>query len=196
LVTSNPDLIAERGINADIGLTWKHDKTLELTSAAFISQRRDLIATVFDTRGVGHPLNIGAARIVGLEFSGDWQVNQRWSLRINSTVQRARVRSNDAALNDKQIPGEPIFSSYLRLQHKGKRVASWFESESANGRFYDTANSLPAVDQWLLHLGFDWRIAPASIGLRFNNISDQSVEDFNGFPRPGRSVFLQMTVNL
>ena len=56
--------------------------------------------------------------------------------------------------------------------------------------YYDTANLLPAADREEFNLGLsrDWR--DWTIALEGRNLQDNQYEDFNGFPLPGRAVYL------
>ncbi|MEN8129967.1 MAG: TonB-dependent receptor, partial [Pseudomonadota bacterium] len=71
-VVGNTDLKVEKGLNIDAGVEFKRVfstggiRELNLSLGYFYSKIDDLIALVFDARGVGRPVNIAQARIQGL----------------------------------------------------------------------------------------------------------------------------------
>lgn len=196
LFQGNDELTAEEGINADLGFSWKPTQALTIDSSLFASWRDDLIATVFDARGVGRSINVGKARIIGVEFGADWKLNERYSLSANLTSQDARSLQDFDAFDGKQLPGEARHVAYLRLQHSHKNFRAFIETDGAWDRFYDQANVLPAKDRWLQNIGAAWEQGQWTLSGAISNITDQNVEDFNGLPRPGRSFSLSITTRL
>ena len=59
-------------------------------------------------------------------------------------------------------------------------------------RYYDAGNFLPAEDHFAHNLGASYTVGRFSGTLLLNNITDDNIEDFNGFPKPGRSVHLNL----
>ena len=197
LVRGNPELDAERGTDADVGIEWSTDDTLSVAAAIFASERDELIVTSFDARGVGRPLNSGRARILGLELSGDWAFAPAWRLTGNATLQDARNRSANPTLDGRQLPGEARVQAHAALHYRPS--AHWhvrLEADTTRGRYYDRVNRRPARDSTITRLGVEhvrgrWRTA-----LAIDNLGDDNVEDFNGFPRPGRALSLHLTFTL
>jgi len=196
LFQGNSDLEAEEGVNVDIGVLWKPASNLSFDVSLFGSLRDELIATVFDSRGVGRTLNVGRARIVGLEFSSNWRIQSNLSLIANLTLQDARSIQEFNAFNGSQLPGEAQQTGYLRLQHKSAKARFFLETSASRERFYDLANVLAAEDYVLHNFGVDWRLGRWNLAGAVNNLSDQNVEDLNGLPRPGRSVTLSFSTTL
>ena len=70
----NADLKDEQGLNFDAGVEWQRVfrnaalRELNLKLGYFYSEVDDLIALVFDARGVGRPVNISNAEIQGVEL--------------------------------------------------------------------------------------------------------------------------------
>ena len=196
LFQGNSDLEAEEGVNADIGVFWQPAPNLSFDVSLFGSLRDELIATVFDARGVGRTLNVGQARIVGLEFASQWQIRNNLSLVANLTLQDAKSVQDFAAFNGSQLPGEAQQTGYLRLQHKTPRARFFLETSASRERFFDLANVLAAENYVLHNVGVDWRIGRWSLASAINNITDRNVEDLNGLPRPGRSITLSFSTTL
>lgn len=196
LFRGSNDLNAERGINADLGLSWQVNKSVAIDSSLFASRRDELIATVYDARGIGRTINIGQASIIGLEFSANWRLTKSWSLRANATVQSAKGISDFKPFDGKQLPGEAQHAGYVRLQYSDKNFRAYVESDGAWNRFYDQANVLPAKDRWVQNIGVDWTRGRWTLNGALTNITDQNVEDFNGFPRPGQAFTLSLSTRL
>ena len=196
LFQGNDDLVAEEGINADLGITWNPFASLTIDSSLFASWRDELIATVFDARGVGRAINVGKARIAGIELGANWQMNKQLSFRANLTTQDARSLQAFNAFDGKQLPGEAKHAAYLRLQHSHKKWRTFIEADGAWDRFYDQANVLPAKNRWLQNIGADWEHGRWTVSGAISNITDQAVEDFNGLPRPGRAYSISVTTRL
>ena len=196
LLQGNADLQPEEGVNFDLGLTWSPRDSITIDASLFASWRDELIATVFDSRRVGRTLNVGNARIVGIEFSSDWHISRKWSARANMTLQDARSVEVFGAFDGKQLPGEAQHAAYLRLQYKHRGLRVFTEASGSWNRFYDQANVLPARDQLLQNIGVDWQHSDVTISATINNLSDQNIEDFFGFPRSGRSFTVSFSTRL
>lgn len=196
LIVGNENLLAEEGINADVGLTWSPSNRYKLNASLFGSWRDELIVLAFDSRGIGRSVNTGKANVFGLEIGNEWTISKRLSARFNTTYQVTQNFSANRALNNKEIPGEARLSAHAKLQYQIGKTRTWLETNHKSDFFYDQANLLPARGYWMHNAGieFDWQ--DLSIGLTANNIADVSVEDFNGFSRPGRAYFLSLTYRL
>lgn len=197
LVLGNPDLVAERGVSADAGLHWRRDDMLELSVSVFASERDELIVRTFDAQGIGRAINTGEARVRGLEFAGAWSPHRRWRLSGNATFQDAANVSEDAVLDDRQLPGEAQWQWHASARYRPRD--NWqlrVESTTTRGRFYDQANKRPARDSTALNIGIDYTHDRLKAAFAVDNIGDHNVEDFNGFPRPGRALSLYLSYTL
>jgi len=191
LLGANEELKPEQGFNAELGGQWKVQRTLNLTATLFISERDDLIAAIYDARGIGRHINIGKARITGLEWEANWQPATWWNIRANVTAQDAVNLSDIDFFYGKQLPGQAALTSYLRTTVQADtQWKLWAELSIARNQFYDRGNILPASDSSTLSIGTKWRRDDWQAQLVANNITDQNIEDFNGFPRPGRALYL------
>lgn len=193
LIKGNPALIAEHGTNADIGFTMQASKTLTINASLFASWRDELIVTVFNAQGVGRAINSGEAEVAGIELSAKQKLSDRFAFRGNLTWQHARSTNATSGFYDKQLPGEAQLSAFARLDYKAGQWQAWLESELEQGRYYDRANLLEAADNAVHNLGVDWRRQPWRTGLSIQNLADDNIEDFNGYPRPGRSLFFSFS---
>ncbi|ASJ74931.1 TonB-dependent receptor [Granulosicoccus antarcticus] len=195
LVNGNPELKPENGINLDVGIQFRTDD-MSLSSTLFGSERDELIVTSFNARGIGEPTNAGAARVIGIELAGELALTPKIQLRSNMTWQSPKSRDTAEGFRDKYLPGESQFSLYGRIQYQPSAVTLWYELDIQKKRFYDRANILPAADSEQHSIGIDWSQDQWQTTLGIHNISDDNIEDFNGYPKPGRTWSLSITRNL
>jgi len=87
-------------------------------------------------------------------------------------------------------------SSHAKLRYHRANLRLWFETNHKGDFFYDQANLLPSKGYLLYNAGLEYQWRDFSIGLTANNIRDDNVEDFNGFPRPGRSFYFSLNYRL
>lgn len=192
LINGSPTLEPEQGLNLDLGLRHERD-AFRAGATLFASERDELIVTAFDSRGIGRAVNAGAARVLGLELELEVPLSQRVSLRSNLTWQSARSRDPQAGFRDRKLPGEATLAWFSRLQYRYHTATFWHELTILRDRFYDRANILPAEDSDEHAVGIDWHHAHWQASLGIHNLGDRNIEDFNGFPKPGRTGFLSIT---
>ena len=197
LLRGNPDLVAERGTDADLGAEWSPAASLALAAALFASERDELIVTTFDARNVGRAINTGRARVLGLELSADWTPAPAWRLAGNATVQDARNLSANPTLDALQLPGEARVQGHAALHYRpSRRWRLRFEIDATRDRHYDQLNRRPARDSTITRIGIDHHRGRWHTAFAIDNLGDDNVEDFNGFPRPGRAFSLHVTLTL
>lgn len=197
LVIGNDDLTPEAGVNADIGIAWEATPKISTALSVFYSLRDDAIVTVYDARGTGRNTNTGQATVMGLEWHASWQPTNRFKVRANFTVQDAINQSDIAAFYNKQLPNQSAVTAYTRANFTlSNRWQIWGEATLSQSRYYDLGNFLPARDTTLVNSGLQWRHQRWQSAFTINNITNENVEDFNGFPKPGRSLNLSLTYQL
>jgi len=214
LVRGNPDLAPERGVNLEAGVERRFGPVPEraadvadganadpdartlhgsLSANVFASERREQIVTVFDARGVGRSENVGQARVLGLELAARISPAPRWSLSANLTVQDAANRSDNPVFDGRQLPGEARVAGFAGASFRP--AARWrlrLEADALRTRYYDTANKRAARDSTLISAAIEHLTRRFRTTLSLTNLGDRNVEDFNGFPRPGRGASLSL----
>lgn len=195
LVNGNPLLEPEEGFNVDASISFTH-KRISIEAAVFNSDRDELIITAFDARGVGRPDNNGSARVLGVELGTRIAFNSQFSFRTNLTWQDPRSTDRLTGFNNRFLPGEAQLAWFTRLQYDVSSANLWYELDVKRKLFYDRANILPAPDVAQHSIGADWKNNNWQLSLALRNLSDENVEDFNGFPKPGRNFQLSVTKRL
>lgn len=194
LSTGNEDLTAERGTNTDLALLYQRRdsdawwQTLGASATLFYNEIDDMIARTYDARGIGQSQNIAAARIRGLELEASLQQRNNWHWQANLTLQEPENRASITAFQGKTLPGRERVAAFVRVTAPVDiKNTLALEADYRGKRYYDTANLLPAEPRTLVNL--QWRHqfnARWRFGLEVSNLTDELVEDYNGYPRPGR----------
>ncbi len=197
LYLGNASLKPEKGTNVDVGVQWLSASLpgSSLNVTGFASFRDELIVSVYDSRGIGRSVNSGKAQVLGVEFDSQLAIKKHWQFKLNMTWQSAENLSNANAFNGKQLPGEAQFAGYAQLRYHKGPYKLWYESDFMQQRFYDTANLLAAEDFVVHSLGFSMLYKKLHTVLLLKNLTDVQTEDYNGFPKPGRSFHINFTYN-
>jgi len=196
LIEGNLNLKPERGFNADAGISFAATSRWQIDASVFASWRDELISTSYDSRGIGRHINTGRARVLGMEFGNELSISPAISARINVTLQDARSIENTSSINGKQLPGEARTAAYAHLQYRRSNFLTWLEIDANRDRYYDQGNLLPARNHWLQNIGVGWNRRNWQANFAINNLGNHVVEDFNGFPRPGRAFQFALTLTL
>lgn len=163
----------------------------------FVRDLEPAVTAIYDARGVGRYVNI-AARVRGLELEASYDVLDSWTLSANATTQDSENRSEQLAdQRDKSLPG--IYHHTARINSTW-RLAPFTVSLSWNYQddlYYDSANLLEAEPGETFDASLGWRhawdeSAETRINLEVHNLTDELYQDFNRFPGPGRTVFVNL----
>ncbi len=191
----NPDLESESSVNWDIGFVLQLPRyglldRVYLEYAYFASHIDDLIVFVQTSQVTAEARNIGAAEIRGHEVSWSMTAWNHVRLYGNYTFQDAEDTS-DTFSRGNVLPGRSrheLHQAFELFTDLGKIV---YEFDYIEKNFLDRANAF-VVDNRALH-NVRLSVFPFGKTLKFTfeakNITDNQVEDFRGFPLPGRSFF-------
>ncbi|MBN1847669.1 MAG: TonB-dependent receptor [Deltaproteobacteria bacterium] len=198
-LVGNPDLLPEEGMNFDIGgeinaifnTNWL--QSLSMSGTYFQSDVDNLISIAYDARGIGQAVNIPGAKIQGFEVGMKIDLLKYFKIIGNATLQDTKNLNENRAFNNKNLPGRwgQTYMGRIEAVHKSFKIFTEYIYNM--DLYYDTANLLKAKDQEKLNAGLSVQIDPFLITLDIKNIQDRKHEDFNGYPSPGRSVFLMLT---
>jgi len=131
-----------------------------------------------------------------VELESTWKPSKRINFRLNVTAQNARNFSDIDLFYDKKIPGQAALAGYLRANVSLKsKWQLWGELSTLQDRFYDRGNLLKAANARTISVGSLWRYKNWRTQFTINNVTDQKIEDFNGFPRPGRTLHFGLSKN-
>lgn len=191
LYVGNDELLPEEGLNIDFAMERSvGNGSIEL--AVYSNSRDDLITSVFNAQGIGRSINIGKARIQGIELTATQPLPKNIELRFNASYMDSENLSDRAALHGKQLPGLAELDAYFRVTKNITNAAFWLESKALSGKYYDTVNRLPADDVVAHNVGTSWQRGQWLSQAALKNITDERVQDYNGFDKPGRSLQLSL----
>jgi iron complex outermembrane receptor protein len=195
----NPELKSESSLNWDLGFTFElsHIGLLDrvfLEYAFFVSKADDLIVFVQNSQTTAQARNIGSADIWGHEVS--WSLTAARHIRVygNYTFQDTEDTS-DTFSRGNTLPGRPRHELHQAVEFFATFGKFVYEFNYIADNFLDRANAF-VVDSRDLH---NLRVTALPFGKRLQltfevkNLTDNQVDDFRGFPLPGRAFFGTVT---
>jgi iron complex outermembrane receptor protein len=201
----NPDLLPERGTNADVALTVDAGEHLRVASrtAIFGSRVEELIEWKFDAYGRGRAGNVAGANLLGAEQELRVSLGAWARLVAQVTYLEAIDRSGSTAHDGNQLPRRPRWQAYARPEivrlalpgGSGVGVGAFADASLVAGGFSDPANLKRVPARVLLGAGVSvdvprWGLKVVCSG---QNLADmQPAWDLAAWPIPGRTVFLAL----
>ncbi|MBN2343933.1 MAG: TonB-dependent receptor [Deltaproteobacteria bacterium] len=210
----NTDLLAEEGLNADMGMKYTFEgdfpiSTAQLYSGVFGCWSDNLIAYVQNSQNTVRAENVDKARALGLETSLNIRFLRWFALSGNYTYLETVNRSDKPYHAGRQLPGRPKHEVYMEAEFEktfGRFFGgAWFNLGIAGQTYLDQANLRENVSgRTLLGAGAAVAYEPMQMTLTFevknllNTIVltdkgvDKPLQDYDAFPLPGRSVFVTL----
>lgn len=121
-----PDLESERNTTYEIGLRYR-GKDFRLNTTAFRSEYKDLIMLGVVNPTLRQRMNVGKARISGIELDSQWRFANPWLLRLVGTYMRA----TDTTTN-RPLEGVPELALRTSLRY-GAEYSPWYLEGVARG---------------------------------------------------------------
>lgn len=207
LAIPNPDLKSERALNAEIGYSGKLGPAT-LQAALFYSKVDDMIHSMPVGMNAGGDIvsqsqNVGDGTYKGFEIAANWQLGDRIGLAAQYTYLHRDLR--DPVRADYRPTDTPRHNALLRLDWQARDNLTVSPSvELASARLSESAIQPDDPSQiaytrmggfGLANLDFDWQATDqASVIFGIRNIFDRNYELVEGFPEPGRRIFLTTRV--
>ena len=202
----NQDLRVERAFTVDLGGTFEPAPQkwgrYFIDLSVFERHARDLIAYRRSALGYVRPFNVGSARFIGSEISGEILVFHHIRHRTAVTLldprdtTEGRTTENDLLVYRSQITASEELEIYLEqanstLTHAG--LSGYFIYRS--GRVSDPAGLLVIPQQGVFDLGGRLQfVHQIDLRARLENLLGTARYDALGFPLPGRSLFLSLEI--
>jgi vitamin B12 transporter len=208
LVRGNAGLRPELGLAADAGArgTWRlGPATLHAESSVFVRSASDLVTYARAAQGYVVPLNVGRARVAGVELGSGARAFHHLELGCNLTLLDPRDTTPGRRLQNDFLP----FMSRLVLAPRlvlttgdmpGRALKSADLSVDLtylSNRFADAAGLIVIPEQTTLGLtgAARWLSGVLVTRLRLANVLDAPRFDVVGYPLPGRSVYASLEVH-
>lgn len=197
----NPDLATERGLNAEISLTWSGDRT-SWSVTGFRNRLEDMVslALVPDERVAGRPVReyvtVGSALFRGVTGSAEAEMGRGFQARASG----AYTWAEDEASRDPMTGVPPLAGEVaLRRSFRGG-VVEWAEVEAQGADGQDrvsTRSGEKATPGYaVFHARLSLRAAGARITAGVENLLDREYRshlDPATLFRPGRNLFLKVS---
>lgn len=190
----NKALKAERAQNIDFGAkaqgsivdSWLRGWSWE--NAIFSSDIRNGIATIYDSQGVGHAINVSRTRNRGVESETQLDFGDTLSASLSATWQQP-INLAESAIEDKTLllPGRFPLSIKGRTEANSHGHRTFIEILFEDGMYYDSLNLLPAPARKLVNIGYSLHRGHVTTAAEIRNITNQRYEDFSRQPQPGLS---------
>jgi iron complex outermembrane receptor protein len=206
-VMGNADLKAESAFSLDAGVIYDpgflpapHGLRLEFNG--FYSDVTDLIQYVQTAQGVARAENVDRALLWGVEAGARADLFSHLRIRGNYTFLRALNQGDVAARQDKVLPLRPASKWYVRAEGYLTRrpeiveLSLFVDSEWVAGNYLDNANLVSVSSRFYLNAGAGIELADSRVRMAISagNLTDERTADLAGYPLPGRSYHVLLTV--
>jgi iron complex outermembrane receptor protein len=209
----NPDLVPERSDGADVGGVWNLHRdgwTIRAELTSYGRRAHDLITLVRRGAVSYKAFNLRDARILGLESALRLAWRSYVELVASHAFTNAVTIAPGTAIDGRTPPGIPEHDLYARAQGNVGPVSAWVDVSFVSGVYFDEFNGIAAPPRTLLGAGaqlrvpgvrgfavsvtgsnlLDQRVASVTVHQGADYTIQQPVQDFAGYPLPGRSFFV------
>ncbi len=211
VIVGNADLGPERADTIDGGAALEGD-SVRVDLGAFWTEAEDLIQLVQNSQRTAIPVNLGRARIRGVETGLSIEGPGRMWTTFAYTLMDAENRSRIPSQRGNRVPGRPLHDARVAIGQRIGPARFGVDLDLVAGNFVDPANRQETPPRTLF--GATAGVTPRwaagfSLDVTVRNLLDQRAEsvpvrpappgglaetpqpiaDYAGFPLPGRSVF-------
>ena len=216
-VIGNSDLLPETAVSWDAGaqLDLPRNRVVDasVSAAYFWRENRDAIVYVQNSQRTQVPINLGRARVSGLEGSAEVTVGDTLLLRGNATWMNSVNLDERETYAGNQLPRLPRWEVWAEAAVRWRSlVRVGYDLSHTAGNYWDATNWYLAAPR-TLH-GLTLRLQPGEgwpfVELDIRNLANTTVEavprdplnpddgalavqpltDFAGYPLPGRTVMV------
>ena len=208
LVRGNAALRPELGLSADVGArgVWRVGAvTLHAESSAFVRRASDLVAYARAAQGYVVPVNVGRARVAGLELGVGVRAFEHLEAGCNLTLLDPRDTTPGRRLENDFLPfvsrlvvAPRVLLTTGELSGRGlARADLGADLSYLSNRFADAAGLIVIPDQTTLGVtgAATWLGGVLVTRLRLANATDTQRFDVVGYPLPGRSFYASLEVH-
>jgi vitamin B12 transporter len=194
----NPALKPETGWYGDAGLSFEKTEPFYFQAelAFFENRMENLIDWQSDADFVFAPVNVGKARIHGVESRVSFKTPGG---RLQASISPCWMRSLDKSVSsgdggaggeDRFLPYRPEWKIDADAGFSLKALHFEFRHQTVGRRFTtaDNGKALPAYPLWSAGASFRRRFGAFTANTRFqvNNLADRRISNMDGYPLPGR----------
>ena len=201
LIVGNPELKKETSLQKEIGYRYQQTPKTFIQKALFEiqlyqNQTQHIIVQSYDARGIGRSDNLSQATIQGIETHLNLQLSTHTELDLNSRYQSTHTQSNYSAYHNKQLPNLPTTTATATLKQQIYAWHLYYQFHYESPVYLERSNLLTTPAKQLHDLSLSYIQKQWQLNLQIHNFTDQKVEYFNGYPTPGKTIYLTLTLKL
>lgn len=220
VLTGNPSLRNERALNADLGAVLRassRDYSLRVEAAGFARAVDDVVVLRQTDRALYRPVNRDAARVLGVEAQARFSWRDRLKVTVAYAFVDARITAGQAGTAENRLPGVAPHDLYARVEGGPSWLRGALDLSVMDATPLDDANGTIVPARALV--GASLTLAPPflrglTVSAQLTNLLDARVanralsnplgaitatpaplQDWLGFPLPGRAVFVMVGVD-
>jgi iron complex outermembrane receptor protein len=198
-ILGNANLKPEKGLNADLGATanwpaWRWIDRALLELALFNTDYDDLIAFQAVNPEQFRPMNIGKARVRGLELTAAGAALNHVGLQLNYTHQQSQDQSGDFT-DGNQLPLRPDDELFVRVEAFMPWASTYYEYTFISSDPTTVGNFITVPSRSIHTVGASVQPYPwMTVAFQAANITNADIRDLGDFPLPGLTLFGSITV--
>jgi iron complex outermembrane receptor protein len=194
----NPDLRPERAVSTDVALAHRTERSL-VSVGGFFASYEDLITYEAYPPFAAKPSNFASARVSGLEVDAEARPFSFLSGSLAYTFLVSRNLRDDPRYYLKDIPLRPRHTLAARVTAGPSWLTGRVEVRAQSSQLRNRTGELVLPGRTLLHAGLSTTVGqrPAfTFSVDLKNVLDVHVDDFDGYPLPGRAVLASVALAL
>ncbi|MDP2938858.1 MAG: TonB-dependent receptor [Candidatus Omnitrophota bacterium] len=181
----NPNLEPEKATSYETGVGIYLFKSLKLDSTYFSTKFRDLIEWQPVRTNFWQPLNVGRAKVSGLETELEYVMSKNLKINFNHTLLSAKDIATDNRLIFRPRNLFKCNLNYKPISRFKIEVSSRYKS----GRFTDAQNTKALSPYYAMDLGFAYELTKnCEFTLKGTNILNKQYQEQEGYPMPGTAI--------
>lgn len=203
-VYGNPKALPEHVTTRDVGIighrvwssaTWR-PAMLEIQTSVYRSHAKDLLVYIQNAQRSVVAMNISSARLWGMEWDGRFV--WRCGLTSNSSWTRQWTRDEGDVVYwyGRELPSRPRDEVAIQTAFTRHRWRAFHDYHFVSANWLDRYNTDRTEQRHIHDLGIGLRYPFASFEwtVECRNVSDVRVQDYAGFPLPGRSFYAGLSM--
>jgi outer membrane cobalamin receptor len=190
--SGNPDLDEQKNTNVEAGIQYKHNELATVDVTYFYNRAKDLI----DRASRNDPyLNISKAVFQGIEANMQTEIGNHASGRVSYTYLHARDKEPSLfGRSEEELPYLPEHKADVELGYHFDKGPSWYLMGSYHGKRYyyggdGRQHDMGGYFVWNTRLSHQF-LTHWEGSVAVENILDRNYQEEEGFPQPGRAIYL------
>lgn len=192
----NDQLRPERALYADAAVAHRSERAW-LSVGGFYSLYEDLISYEYYPPMLARPYNFASARVVGLEVEARATPHPWLSAEAAYALLHSQNLRDDPRYYLKELPYRPRHKAFLRVEGGPRRARARVEVLYQSRQYVNRTQTVALAERAFVNAGVTGELFSApevSASLELKNLFDVQAQDLDGYPLPGRAVFVTVAV--